>query len=139
VGLLVIGVAFAVRTPNSWTSVYFSFICAAGFGCLVAAAVMRRRKRASRGWVPVSRYLRQLGAISCGIYLWHEPVMLLLRSLGVIQQSESEFVRAVVIVVAASILVGWLSCEAIERPTRRLGHFFERNAIQRSASLTARR
>ncbi|WP_127473790.1 acyltransferase family protein [Microbacterium sulfonylureivorans] len=72
-----------------------------------------------RSWLSPTRYgalppVQFVGDVSYGIYLWHQPIyVILLLSTG-------ENVRSVgaLAVVAASILLGWLSKRYIEDPFR---------------------
>ena len=115
-GLTVLVLAFAFRQDNSWTGVYFSTFCAAGFGCLVAAAVLGKpgdRWGRAFNWRP----LLGLGGISYSVYIWHEPIMLALSGHhALVRQLPSAFVTDLIIVVAASVIVGALSFWLIERP-----------------------
>ena len=130
-GILV--AAFATREAGTWTGVYFPTICAVGFGCLVAAAVLGPAGRWSRA---LSRApLTWLGVISYSVYVWHEPIMLALsHPHGLVQQSYSAFGVDVIVVVALSLVAGWLSYRLIQHPTRQLDAFFTRDghAIDRA-------
>jgi peptidoglycan/LPS O-acetylase OafA/YrhL len=124
-GLL--AVAFITRQANSWTGVYFTAVCAVGFGGLVAAAVLGP-ERDRWGRALSCRPLMWLGAISYSIYLWHEPVLLAFAGWeGVVRQAPGAFLRDAVIVVVVSVLAGWLSYLLIERPTSQLGRVFGRD------------
>ncbi len=125
VGLAIVCAAFAVRQANTWTGVYFPTACAIGFGCLVAAAVLAPPDRVSRA---LSRpALVWLGAISYSVYVWHEPIMLSLSHFHhAVRQSYGAFVTDALIVVALSILAGWLSYLWIQRPTQQLSGIFDR-------------
>jgi peptidoglycan/LPS O-acetylase OafA/YrhL len=122
--LALLAVAFAIRHANTWSAVYFSTLCAVGFGGLVAAAVLgppddRWGKALS------CRPLLWLGAISYSVYLWHEPVLLALAGWhGLVRQTSGGFLPGTAIVVIVSILAGWLSYSIIERPTSQLGRVF---------------
>ena len=125
--LAILAAAFAFRQANAWPGVYFSTLCAVGFGALVAAAVLG----SGRGrWERVlgCRPLLWLGTISYSIYLWHEPVLLALAGWhGLVRQAPGAFVPDTAVVVAVSILAGWLSYTLIERPTSQLGRVFGRD------------
>lgn len=123
-GLAILGTAFALRQANTWTAVYFGTLCAVGFGCLVAAAVLGPpRDRIGRALS--CRPLLWLGSISYSLYLWHEPVLLALAGWrGLVRQTPGAFLPDTLIVMIISILAGWLSFALIERPTSRLGRVF---------------
>ena len=125
--LTILSVAFAIRQANAWSGVYFSTLCAAGFGCLVAAAVLGPLDD-RWGRALSCRPLLWLGAISYSIYLWHEPVLLALAGWhGLVRQAPGDFLRDTAIVLVVSVLAGWLSYSLIERPTSQLGRVFGRD------------
>jgi peptidoglycan/LPS O-acetylase OafA/YrhL len=125
--LAILFAAFAIRQADTWSGVYFSSLCAAGFGCLVAAAVLGPLDD-RWGRALSCRPLLWLGAISYSIYLWHEPVLLALAGWeGLVRQTPGDFVADTVIVLVVSILAGWLSYSLIERPTSQLGRVFGRD------------
>ena len=122
--LAILAVAFAIRQANTWSAVYFSTLCAVGFGCLVAAAVLGP-PHDRWGRVLSCRPLLWLGTISYSVYLWHEPVLLALAGWhGLVRQTPGDFLPDTAIVVIVSILAGWLSYSVIERPTSQLGRVF---------------
>ena len=118
-GVAILCAAFATRQANTWTGVYFPTTCAVGFGCLVAAAALGRPDRWGRTFSRPP--LLWLGTISFSIYVWHEPIMLALHhSHDLIRQSYGAFPTDAAVVVALSILAGWVSYTLIQRPTRQL-------------------
>ncbi|MDQ2811174.1 MAG: acyltransferase [Actinomycetota bacterium] len=132
--LAIVSVAFAIRQANAWSGVYFSTLCAAGFGGLVAAAVLGPLED-RWGRALSCRPLLGLGAISYSIYLWHEPVLLALAGWeGLVRQAPGAFVADTAMVLVVSILAGWLSYSLIERPASQLGRVFGRDGqVIRSA------
>jgi peptidoglycan/LPS O-acetylase OafA/YrhL len=122
--LAILITAFATRRADTWEAVYFSTLCAAGFGCLVAAATLGP-PRDRFGRVLSCRPLLWLGSISYSVYLWHEPVLLALAGWrGLVRQTPGAFVPDTLIVVTVSILAGLFSYLIIERPTSQLGRVF---------------
>src|ERR1700712_1513757 len=69
-----------------------------------------------------SRPLAFTGAVSMGTYLWHMPVLYLILALGLMPQSIS---LAMLVVIGASILAGWLSYKLIEQPGMRFARRWE--------------
>ncbi len=131
-GLLI--VALVTRVPGSWADAYFSTLCALAFGCLVAATVLGPGRNGSPSPGLGLEALRWLGRISLSVYLWHEPLLLAGRHLGLVGQTPDAFVRDALIVLIASILGGWLSWAAIERPVAHLIREFSLNRAGRAAS-----
>jgi peptidoglycan/LPS O-acetylase OafA/YrhL len=84
---------------------------AAGFA-LVLAAVVAGGGRLSRGLG--ARPLAAVGAASYGIYLWHVPLLLAGRSLGLLPAA---FVPRLLVAAPLALAAGWLSWRAIERPS----------------------
>jgi peptidoglycan/LPS O-acetylase OafA/YrhL len=127
IALAILCVAFATRQANAWSGVYFTTLCAVGFGCLISAAVLGPPED-RWGRALSCRPLLWLGAISYSIYLWHEPILLALAgSENLVRQAPGAFLPDTVIVVVVSILAGWLSYSLIERPTSQLGSVFGRD------------
>ncbi|MCW3065410.1 MAG: acyltransferase, partial [Solirubrobacterales bacterium] len=83
---------------------------AAGFA-LIVAAVVAGRGPAVRwlSWRP----LAALGVISYGIYLWHLPLLMVLRNAGL---APVALVPRLAVVGSVSVLVAWLSWRLLERP-----------------------
>jgi peptidoglycan/LPS O-acetylase OafA/YrhL len=64
-----------------------------------------------------SKPLVTLGLISYSVYLWHEPLLLLLGGKGWgLTESPSSFVPGTALLLAVSLVVGWLSYWCIEHP-----------------------
>ncbi len=99
---------------------------AAGFALIVAAAAARPPRTLE--WRP----LVWVGAVSYGLYLWHVPVLLVLRANGLMPLSPW---GATLVGLPISLLLGWLSLRLIERPamawsrrTKRFGANVNRSA-----------
>ncbi|MGH2966840.1 MAG: acyltransferase family protein [Solirubrobacterales bacterium] len=84
---------------------------AAGFAAIVAAA-QGAGPRSLLGWRP----LVALGTVSYGVYLWHLPLLLALRSAGALPLG---LVPALAVVLPASVAVATLSWFGVERPALR--------------------
>lgn len=74
--------------------------------------------RSAVGRVLASRPLVRLGEVSYGVYLWHPIVVLVLLDQGV--GTDDRFWILAPVTIAASIALGALSFELVERPARRL-------------------
>ncbi len=81
---------------------------AIGFAAVVAAVAARPPAILS------SQPLRQLGTISYGLYLWHLPVLLWLRFVGLMPHAG--FLGPWVVVTLASVLAAVASWVLVERP-----------------------
>lgn len=80
---------------------------AAGFSLIVAAAATRPTRPLE--WRP----LVWVGAVSYGLYLWHVPVLLVLRANGLMPITPW---GAWLVGLPISLLLGWLSLRLIEKP-----------------------
>ena len=92
---------------------------AAGFAALVALASTRPPRVLA--WRP----LAFTGLVSYGLYLWHVPVLLVMRANGLLPMSTA---GAIAVALPISLLLGWISFRLIEQPgirwsrrTRRFG------------------
>lgn len=119
-GSAVVVAAFAMSSTTQFSQVFFYTVAAAGFGLVIAASVFAPRRGSSR--VLGSPALTLLGLISYSMYLWHEPLMLLLAHLGLfpVPGSGNAFPAGVLVLVPATVAVGWLSYWIIEYPTSKL-------------------
>lgn len=129
---LVVGHAIWGETPydlDGWRGPLRDLPAAAGFA-LVIAAVAAGRGPVLHGlaWKP----LAGAGVISYGLYLWHLPLILVLRSAGVLPEP---FVPRLLMVLAVSALAGWLSWKLVERPAIDWSH---RRVARRSRPAGAR-
>jgi peptidoglycan/LPS O-acetylase OafA/YrhL len=131
-GLGVLVVIFASRQANSFTGVYFTLVCAVGFGLLVAAAVLGP-SRDRWGRAVARQPLLFIGGISYSLYLWHEPVLLALRGWhGLVRQTPGAFLQDTTVVLTVSLVVGWLSYRILERPTSHIARVFDSSGRLRS-------
>jgi peptidoglycan/LPS O-acetylase OafA/YrhL len=91
----------------------FAFAAAIAGFALAPAAVRRPLELAPVRW---------LGTVSYGVFLVHYPVLLFGRTtLDILHNGSTEaFVRLTAYALPVSLLLGWLSWVAIERPARRL-------------------
>jgi peptidoglycan/LPS O-acetylase OafA/YrhL len=84
---------------------------AAGFSLVVAALAAAPRSRIIGG-----RVLAGLGTISYGFYLWHVPVLMVLRGYGLLPLDP---VAGTLVALAPALAVSTLSWFALERPILR--------------------
>ena len=80
---------------------------ATGFALIIAAAAVR--PPASLEWRP----LVWVGGVSYGLYLWHVPVLLVLRANGLLPLNPW---GATVVALPVALLLGWLSLRLVEEP-----------------------
>jgi peptidoglycan/LPS O-acetylase OafA/YrhL len=68
--------------------------------------------------------LRWIGIVSYGVFLVHYPVLLFGRTTLDIRHdgTTAALLELTALALPASLLLGWLSWIAIERPARRLAH-----------------
>ena len=118
--LAILAVAVATRRADVWSGVCFATVCAIAFACLVAAAVLGPAEDRWWRWPPRAPVLA-VATISYSVYLWHEPLMLALSdTFGVVRQSPGAFPADTGVVLACSLVAGWLGHHLIERPARLL-------------------
>jgi peptidoglycan/LPS O-acetylase OafA/YrhL len=98
---------------------------AAGFSLIVAALAAAPRSRVIGG-----RVLASLGTISYGFYLWHVPVLMVLRGYGLLPLDP---VVGTLVALAPALAVSTLSWFALERPILRW--MARRNGRDRAAEL----
>lgn len=84
---------------------------AVGFGAIVLVAFH------ARGRIFATRAVRLLGDLSFPIYLWHMPLMLALRGAGLFPEGRP--LAALVVVLAVTLPVAWVSWTCVERPALR--------------------
>jgi peptidoglycan/LPS O-acetylase OafA/YrhL len=84
---------------------------AVGFAAIVVVCAGR-----GRGWL-AARPLQVLGDLSFPIYLWHMPLMLALRGVGLLPEQRP--LAALAAVLAVTLPVAWLSWHLVERPLLR--------------------
>ena len=80
---------------------------AAGFAMLICLAATRPPR--ALAWRP----LAWCGLVSYGLYLWHVPVLLVLRAAGLLPLSVA---GATLVALPVSLLAGWLSFRFVEAP-----------------------
>jgi peptidoglycan/LPS O-acetylase OafA/YrhL len=85
-------------------------------GLVLGIALAPERLRAVLSWAP----LRWVGTVSYGVFLVHYPLLLFARTTLDFEHdgSREAFVALTAFAVPASLLVGWLSWIAVERPAR---------------------
>jgi peptidoglycan/LPS O-acetylase OafA/YrhL len=97
----------------SWLGTLTDLPAAAGFGLIVIAA----SSDAGRGRVSVAlRPLAAVGVVSYGLYLWHVPLLLVLRGAGVMPRNT---LAVFAVVVPIALVVATASWVFIERPALR--------------------
>ena len=104
-------------------------LSAAGFAAIVAAVaagVGRNRALSSRPAVA-------LGTVSYGIYLWHLPLLLALRSVGALPLSLLPALATVLSLTVAVATVSWI---AVERPVLRWARTARRGQAEGPAAAT---
>ena len=94
----------------------FHSVTAAGFTLIIAASVMCPSFVMNR--VLALGPIALLGTVSYSLYLWHEPLMILLDNRGLLPTGGGygAFAWGLAAVVPLAIAVSWVSYQAIERP-----------------------
>jgi peptidoglycan/LPS O-acetylase OafA/YrhL len=100
----------APRAVNSWLAIGADLPAGLGFALVVAAVVVG--VGGATRWMSV-RPLAWVGLVSYGVYMWHVPILLFSRSIGVFPHSY--LVRVSVLLVPV-LLVAAASWYLVERP-----------------------
>ena len=107
-GVLLVAVDLFIQLePFAIVRVIRDLPAALGFAVIVALA--GARPPAALEWRP----LVWVGAVSYGLYLWHVPVLLVLRANGLLPLSP---LGATLVGLPISLLLGWASLRLVERP-----------------------
>ncbi len=128
--LAIVGLGAFISGRDSWGQVVFHDIAAIGWFLLMASTVLGVKGQL---WSRVLswRGLTWLGLISYSTYMWHEPIMMLLESTGVINRSAADLPWAMLAVVTVSVAAGWASFHVIEKPTGKLRMLRDRDGRRR--------
>ena len=124
-GGAVLAVSVFLFSGYAAVELYVHTLSGAAFLMVLAPVVLGPRDWSLRRAVdrPGARYL---GAISYGIFLWHEPLMVELGKRGfLISQAPEAFPQNALVLVALSIVVAALSERLLERPALFLRHLFD--------------
>ncbi|WP_322767499.1 acyltransferase [Frankia sp. Cr1] len=104
----------------------YYFLNSTGFALLLAGSVLGPRTSLWRRFFAV-RVFVFLGVISYSVYLWHEPILLLvLDRYGLVSHAPAAFPWVAVVLVVSGILGGMISYVVLERPARRLSILLEK-------------
>lgn len=122
VAIFILASAYPAATPYSLTA--FRLFSGVSAAMLIGSGVFAP---------PDSLWRRALGAkwllfcalISYSLYLWHEPVLLLMNSHHWLPHAPADFPIVAVVLLAASLPVAYLSYRFLELPTGRLRYLFE--------------
>lgn len=127
VGLLICAGAIVWRASVPLVDQFFHSLCGLAALCVLAATV------GSPAGAPLtkamsSRVPTALGLISYSVYLWHEPIMILLSDRRLLNfEHAAAFPLATLIFVALTLIGGAVSYAVIEHPTQHLRHLFTRD------------
>jgi acetyltransferase len=113
-GLMHVGVVHG-ELNQAFSSTIRDSLAGFGFAAMLAAALSVEGRERSPAWRP----LAAVGTVSYGLYLWHLPLLLWLRSVGALPL---DLLGGVAVVLPLSLGVAALSWFAVERPTLRWAH-----------------
>lgn len=101
---------------GGWRPALRDLPAATGFALLIGAvAVGRGPVLRGLAWRPIAG----AGIVSYGLYLWHLPILLAVRSAGLLPEP---FVPRLAVVLTLSCLAAWLSWRLVERPAIAWSH-----------------
>jgi len=118
-GLLIVLGATALNRSHTWGQAGYHDLSALGWGLLLASTVLGAKGQAWSRWLSW-RPLTFVGLLSYSIYMWHEPLMMLLANVGLISRQPEALPAAILVMLVAATLVGALSYQLIEYPTSKL-------------------
>lgn len=125
-GLALIGGAIMLDTVSALIHLYYSTVVGLGTAMLIASTTLGPRGSAWERGLRLSP-LRHLGAVSYGIFLLHEPIMIELGRAGLlIRPGPEAFVPNALILIVLTVSVATLSYQLVEQPCNELRHLFDR-------------
>lgn len=130
VGLAIVGYAAVITEEDSLGQVLFHDIAAVGWFVFLASTVLAVGGQRWSAFLS-TRLMTWLGLISYSTYIWHEPIMMMLEDLGVVDRTAAGLPWAILVVVLASVLAGWASFHVIEKPTSKLRSMSSRSGEKR--------
>ncbi|MFF4252100.1 acyltransferase family protein [Streptomyces sp. NPDC001663] len=101
---------------NIWHTYYHPLAALCWFALLYCTLHVRSSERPRWHGLLRTDWLTAVGLVSFSLYIWHEPLMLLLYDTGALPRSQAGFPLAVVLVVAAGLLVATVSYWTVEYP-----------------------
>ncbi|KUL40921.1 acyltransferase [Streptomyces sp. NRRL F-4489] len=106
--------------PESFPFTYYHPIAAALWALLLLSTLHIRRRTAWNRFL-TARWLTPVGLVSYSLFIWHEPVMLLLHTAGLLPPGPAGFPWALPLVFLAALPVAAASYWLIEYPAGLLG------------------
>ena len=103
------------RTDQPAATAWFGVLTTVAFALVIAALVLRPHASRASAWLGKG-FFAWAGVISYSLYLWHEPVLLLLNGHAHLEHAPAFFPLTAFVLVVASIPIAWLSYHAVERP-----------------------
>ncbi|WP_433334301.1 acyltransferase family protein [Spirillospora sp. CA-294931] len=102
--------------PESAFAVFYHPICAVLWTVMLYATVHARSESLWHRALS-ARWITGIGLVSYSLYLWHEPIMIMLDRSGFLPAYQSGFPLAVLVVLAVSLPLAAASYWLIEYPT----------------------
>jgi peptidoglycan/LPS O-acetylase OafA/YrhL len=120
IGMAIVVYGVAAREDTAASFEAFHILNSVGFTLLLASSVFARRTSLWRRFFAAPA-LVWLGLISYSVYLWHEPILLLvLDRYGLVSHASSAFPWVAAVLVTAAVLSGMVSYVVLEQPGRKL-------------------
>ncbi|WP_244187880.1 acyltransferase family protein [Streptomyces regalis] len=108
--------SYASEPENTWHTYYHPLAALLWFALLYGTLHIRTPARPRWHALLRSGWLTGVGLVSYSLYIWHEPLMLLLYDAGVLPRSQAGFPLAVLLVVVAGALAATVSYWTVEYP-----------------------
>jgi len=130
-GFAVLVLAFWTRPATQTDNVFFHSIASVGFLLLLASSVLGPQDR----WVKAmsARGFAFLGLVSYSLYMWHEPILILLTKAGLFPSPDAPwaFEIGVAVLTPLALAVAWVSYQVIESPAGKLRMLITRDGKPR--------
>ncbi|WP_369359353.1 acyltransferase family protein [Streptomyces sp. cg2] len=116
---------------EGFTFTYYHPIASALWVLLLFSTLHIRRRTVWNRFLS-ARWLTPIGLVSYSLFIWHEPVMLLLHNAGLLPQGTSGFPWALLIVLVAALVTAAASYWLIEYPAGLLARLKDTNGHPRN-------
>ncbi|MER6052552.1 acyltransferase [Streptomyces sp. NPDC001793] len=130
-GLFCLSLLSRQSGPEGFTTTYYHPLASALWMLLLFSTFHIRQLTVWNTFL-TARWLTFVGLVSYSLFIWHEPVMLLLHNAGLLPQGTSGFPWALLIVLVAALVTAAASYWLIEYPAGLLARLKDTNGHPRN-------